>query len=198
MLRPLWSRCPLGDPSLLPPCPHSSCLRTPWEEKQERPHVGFSLPTTIQAPCSLRGSVQGGPGSVSFFPGSAAPSSWGCGEKGPDGAVNPIWATPWPSELCLQLQEGQSQKRSQAERKLVRRQTPEAKGVAGRGPIQSDTCMFASACRVRRRPQQACMGVVTGESWAFGARSQLAPPLLTQHILVNEENVPCWPLCCGA
>lgn len=76
----LRSRCPLGNPSPLPPGPHSPCLQIPWEEKQERPHLGFSLPPPSRLPALLRGSMQGGPSGgwgwgPHSSPGSAAPPS---------------------------------------------------------------------------------------------------------------------------
>lgn len=100
---------------------------------------------------------------------------WRHGEKGPDGAVHPLWATALPSELCLPLQEGQSEERSQAELKLVRKQSPQP----AKGPLAGDrfslTLRICFACRAGKRPQQACMGVVTGELCAFTARFQSVP-----------------------
>lgn len=132
-LAPLPSeRCPLGDPVPRPPAltPHAC---EPPGGKAGKATRGILA--SLRHPGALLCSgtpCREGQGLSHSSPGPAVPSSWGCGEKGPDGAVGPIWATPLPSELCLQLQEGQSKKRGQAEWKLVRTQTPEAKGVAGR------------------------------------------------------------------
>lgn len=126
----------LRSPSLLPPGLHAPCLCISWR-KSRKGHTRHScFPPSSRRPALLRGYAQGGPESVSFFPGPAAPSSWGCGEKGPDRVVDLIWATPLPSELCLQLQEGESKKQSQAEQKLAR----------PRGLLARDTSSLTRAC----------------------------------------------------